>query len=100
MQRTRMLKHHAYAQPRYSVRRPPRDLDAVDANRSPVGPLDSEDRFHHCRLARSVRSDQAEDLSGMNRETDVPHRRQSAEPLLEAVDLELGRRLAHAASRT
>ena len=40
VQRTRMLEHHADAEPRYAVRRPARDLDAVDANRSGVGPLD------------------------------------------------------------
>src|SRR5208282_1390498 len=66
---------------------------------SGVGPFDAEDRFHHRRLARSVWSDQAENLSGMNREADVPDGGQSAEPLEEALDLKLGRRGAHVASR-
>src|SRR6516162_5724543 len=94
-----MLKDHADAEPRYPVRRPAPDLDAVDPNRSRVGSLDSEDRFHHGRLARSVRSDQAENLSGTDREADVPDRRQSTEPLEEALDLDLGRCGAHVASR-
>src|SRR5271166_1555178 len=94
-----MLEHHADAEPRYPVRRPARDLDPVDLNRSVVGPLDSEDRFHHCRLARSIRSDQAENLSPLDREADVPDGRQSAEPLEEALDLELCGRRAHVASR-
>ena len=86
-------------QPRYSVRRPARDLDAINPNRPPIGTLDSEDRFHHCRLARSVRADQAENFSGRDREADVLDRRQPAETLEEALDLQPGRRCAHVASR-
>ena len=61
MQRARMLEHHADAQPRDPVRRPARNLPAVDPNRSRVGPLDAEDRFHHRRLARSIRPDEPEE---------------------------------------
>ena len=58
-----MLEHHADAEPGDPVRRPARDLAAVDPNRSGVGPLDAEDRLHHRRLARSIRPDEPEDLA-------------------------------------
>src|SRR5208282_4786098 len=100
IERTRMLEHHADAEPGDPVRRPARDLPPVDPDRSGVRPLDAEDRFHHRRLARSVRPDEAENLTGADREADVPDRRQAAEPLLKPFDRELWRGSAHAASLT
>src|ERR1700729_3671510 len=94
-----MLEHHADAKLSDPVWRPTRDLTGINPDRSRIGPLDAEDRLHHRRLARSIRSDEPENLAGMNREADVFNRRQTAEPLLQAADLKLGRRLAHVASR-
>src|SRR5580698_10208942 len=94
-----MLEHHADAELSHPVRRPTRDLPAVDPDRSDIGPLDAEDRLHHRRLACSVRPDQLENFAGMNREADVLNRRETAESLLQAVHLKLGRALAHVTSR-
>src|ERR1700734_3673545 len=94
-----MLEHHADAEASDLVRRPARDLAVVDPNRPRIGPLDAENRLHHRGLARSIRSDEPENLAGMNREADVLHRREAAEPLLQAIDLERCRAGAHDASR-
>src|SRR5271170_3319193 len=94
-----MLEHHAYAEPGDSVRRPARDLDAIDAHRPAIGPLDAEYRFHHCRLARPVRPDQTENFASLHGEADVLHGGESAESLVERLDLEKGAR-AHVASLT
>ena len=91
MQRTRMLEHHPDAEPRDPVRRPAGDLDAVDAHRPGVGPLDAEDRLHHRRLARPVRADQTENLAAPDGEADVLDGGEPAETLVEALDLEHGR---------
>src|SRR5271154_7474294 len=94
-----MLEHHAYAEPRDSVWRPARDLDAVDAHRPAVRPLDAENRLHHRRLARPVRPDQTENLASIHGKADVLHGGKPAEPLIEALDLQadVG---AHVASLT
>ena len=47
VERPRVLEHHAHAEPGDPVRRPARDLPAVDPHRAGVRPLDPQDRFHH-----------------------------------------------------
>src|SRR5271170_3581584 len=91
-----MLEHHAYAEPRDSVWRPARDLDAVDAHRPAIRPLDAENRLHHRRLARPVRPDQTENLASLHGKADVLHGGKPAEALIESLDLEKGAR-AHVA---
>ncbi len=89
-----MLEDDADALPRDPVRGPPGDVDAVDRDPAGVQPLDPHDQLHHRRLARPVRPDQAEDLARTDREPDVLHRDQAAEPLGQALDLEYRRGVA------
>ena len=90
-----MLEHDAGAQARDFVRRPAGDFGAVDAYRAGVGPLDAHDEFHDRRLARAVRSDQAQNFAGTDAERHAFDGDQAAETLGEAVDLEM-RMLGHA----
>ena len=75
VQRARMLEDDAGAHPRDLVRRPAGDLDAVDAHRTGIGPLDPHDELHHRRLAGTVRADQAENFAGVDAEAPCPSRR-------------------------
>src|SRR5580704_10841354 len=90
MQRTRMLEHHAGAKPGDPVRRPARDLDAADAHRAGIGPLNAHDEFQHRGLAGAVRTDQAEDFSSLDAKRHVLDGNEAAEPLGEAGNLEMG----------
>ena len=67
VQRARMLEDHADAEAGDPVRRPARDLDAFDANRAGVRPLDAHDQLHHRRFAGAIRSDEAENFAAVHR---------------------------------
>jgi len=63
------------------MRQPAGHLDAIDLDRTRIGPLDAHDELHHRRLARAVRADQAEYLAGFDIEADILHRDETAEAL-------------------
>src|ERR1700733_8330047 len=99
MQRTRMLEHHADAEPGNPVRRQAGDFGAVDQHRTAIGPLDPDDRLHDRRFAGAVRPDQAENFAGSDRKADFLDGVEATEALGQPFDLEMRVRRAHTVSR-
>src|SRR5579883_1278144 len=96
-QRARMLEDDADALARDAVRRPARDIDAVDPHGAGIRPLDPHDQFHHGRFAGTVGADEAKDLAALDLEADILDRDEAAEALLQPADGEKRRvaRRAH-----
>ena len=86
VQRTRMLEDDTDAGARDTVWRPACHFHIIELYRSAVDAFDAHDQLHHRRLARTVRSDQPENLAGVNVETDVLDGDQTAETLRQAAN--------------
>src|SRR5437764_488509 len=66
----------------------PRDLSALEADRSPVDRMMADDRIEQRRLPRAVWTDEAEDLSRRDAQGHVLVRDQPPEGLADALELE------------
>src|SRR3989442_2606839 len=66
----------------------PRDLAAVEADRSPVDRMVADDGIEQGRLPRPVWTDEAEDLPGRDAQGHVFVRDQAPEGLSDALELE------------
>src|SRR6185437_10529448 len=86
-----MLEHDADTAARDPVRRQSGHFGAFQPHRAGIRPFDAHDELHHRRLAGAVRPDQPENLAALDREADVAHGNEAAEPLGEPRDFETGR---------
>ena len=87
-----MLEHDADAGARDAMRRPARDVDAVERDRSGIGARSMpHDQRHDGRFAGAVRADQADDFAGAQIEAHVLDGDEAAEALAEFADLQTDR---------
>ena len=79
------LEDRVHAAP---VRRQRRDLDAVEEDATPVGPLETGEHAQQRRLAAAARAEQREELALLDVEGNAVDRLQRAEALRDAIELE------------
>ena len=86
-----MLEHDAHAGARDAMRRPARDVDAVEPDRPGIGAREPHDQRHDGRFAGAVRTDQPDDFAGAKIEAHILDGDHAAEALAELVDLQTDR---------
>ena len=86
-----MLEHDAHAGARDAMRRPARDVDAVEPDRPGIGAREPHDQRHDGRFAGAVRTDQPDDFAGAKIEAHILDGDHAAEALAEPADLQADR---------
>src|SRR5262249_55024601 len=87
-ERARNLEGAPYPLMADRVRRKPRDLLAVEADRTGAGAKRAGDQIEGRALARSVRTDQAEDFARAQLKGHLVDRQESSEAFAKAVNLQ------------
>ena len=84
----RVLERAAEAGSRPAAGAPPAHVDPVELDAAAVRGLEAADEVEDRRLAGAVRADEPEDLALVQRQVDVAHRGDAAEPLAQSAYLQ------------